>query len=195
MSEQMTLDDYDPRTHARSSDPSTSKAGARSVKLRAGTQKHRLLKAYTMATHGLTDQDAAYMADLLSVGYWKRCSDLRNDGLIEPMRHADGSLVTRPSRDGEAVMVCCITDLGMATLTATKEPHASPADSHIHVGPVSADCPACNDHTCSGDGFDGSCKRCCIDRHPVSNKHIHVWTWSSIVPGSVERCRECGATR
>lgn len=28
-----------------------------------------------------------------------------------------------------------------------------------------------------------------------SDSHIHIWTYSSIVAGSIERCRKCGATR
>lgn len=123
MNEQMTLDDYDPHTHARSSDPVTSKRAAHSAKLRAGTHKHRLLVAYSRAAVGFTDEEAAVRADLLSVGYWKRCSDLRNAGLIEPVKHANGGIVTRLTDNGDHVMVCSITDLGLATLTAMKDPN------------------------------------------------------------------------
>jgi hypothetical protein len=75
----------DPATIARTSDPATSKAGARDVALRAGSQKARLLIAYQLAgVHGLTDEQAGERASMTSVGYWKRCSELRAAGYIEP---------------------------------------------------------------------------------------------------------------
>jgi hypothetical protein len=131
----------DPITHARSTDPVTSKVAARRSAMRAGTHKARLLESYFDAQPapavgmescpGLTDLEAAAAADLLSVGYWKRCSDLRNDGLIEPMLHASGANVIRYTENGDANMVCRITDMGMATLMAMKEPNAKEPE-HVH---------------------------------------------------------------
>ena len=136
MTEQMSFDDYGPHTHARSSDPVTSKVGAHVAKLRAGTHKHLLLRAYLTQPRGLTDEEAAEACDLLSVGYWKRCSDLRNDGLLKPVLDADGKPLTRLSRNGVTNMVCRITDRGLATLAAMKETNDPQRDSvrvpHVH---------------------------------------------------------------
>lgn len=81
-----TLDLFtDPRAIARTADPATSKAGARDVIVRAGSQKARLLRAYKEAgMHGLTDEQAGERAGMTSVGYWKRCSELRAGGYIAP---------------------------------------------------------------------------------------------------------------
>jgi len=67
---------------ARSTDPDTSHQGARDVEYRAGSQKARLLEAYRLSSTPLTDEEAAGMAGLTGIGYWKRCSDLRNEGKI-----------------------------------------------------------------------------------------------------------------
>jgi hypothetical protein len=153
----------DPITHARATDPVTSKAAAKKSAVRAGTHKALLLMAYSCTTTGYTDREAAFVADLLSVGYWKRCSDLRNDGLIEPMRTPDGALLTRDNDEGVPNMVCSITDLGLATLAAMKEPHA------LQSVPVPADDDDVR-HTCHPSGlyFDPKCEACCRERHPVS---------------------------
>ncbi len=61
-----------------------------------------LLDAYRAAgTDGLTDEEAATMADLPS-GAWKRCSDLRRDGLITQ------TVFTRKASSGRRQMVCVI---------------------------------------------------------------------------------------
>lgn len=176
MSEQMTLDQYDPKAHARSSDPVTSKAAARSSAMRASSHKARLLRAYPAAAVGFTDEEAAIRADLLSVGYWKRCSDLRNAGLIEPVPHSNGGFLTRRTDNGDAVMVCRITDLGLATLASMKDAN----------DPESAPVPA--------DDSPG-CPRCGRDHYfPECPKHIHVWTHYD-KHGFTEVCRECGTAR
>jgi hypothetical protein len=63
----------------RHDDYATSKAGARSVALRAGSQKFALLKAFAIAgADGLADDEAAAQAGLaLTSCYWKRCGELR----------------------------------------------------------------------------------------------------------------------
>lgn len=186
---QVAIEHYDPDAHARRNDPSTSKAGARSAAIRAGSHKARLLEAYFDAQPapavgmencpGLTDTEAASAADLLSVGYWKRCSDLRNDGLIEPILHIGGATVIRYTGNGDANMVCKITELGMATLMSMKESRAKEPE---HVVSVCITCgghnaehyPDCDGfsgpfHSCDPDDleFDGECEACCRERHPV----------------------------
>ena len=75
----------DAHALARATDPGTSKAGARDVAIRAGSQKARLLRAYELAgAHGLTDEEAGYVARMDHTGYLKRCSELRAAGLIVP---------------------------------------------------------------------------------------------------------------
>jgi hypothetical protein len=71
----------------RSVDPDTSREGAKDVRPRQGSQMALLLSAY--ANHrilGITDEEAGQESGLASrprCCYWKRCSDLRNAGLIE----------------------------------------------------------------------------------------------------------------
>lgn len=47
------------------------------------TQKIRLLQAFNYAgARGFTDEQAAHYAGLLGTCYWRRCTDLRAEGLI-----------------------------------------------------------------------------------------------------------------
>lgn len=114
------------RVRARSGDPSTSAAGGRSVARRAGSQSVRLLRVYATTVWyrdgvrltAFTDSEAATAAIVPARScWWKRCSELRQDGLIEVMRNSDGTEVTRPdSVSGEARIVCRITDDGRRLL-------------------------------------------------------------------------------
>lgn len=101
----------EPRTgRARSSDPSTSKAGAVAVSYRANSQKARLLQAFVSAgEQGRTDEEAA-MASGVSMRscFWKRCSELREDGMIEDIG------ITRAGDAGVPRMVCRVTNAGRA---------------------------------------------------------------------------------
>ena len=80
--EQLAFDFSPGRT--RNPDHETSTEGARQVAYRAGSQKARLLEAYSRYWSGLTDEDAAAYAGLLGTCYWKRCGELRADGKIVP---------------------------------------------------------------------------------------------------------------
>ena len=83
--------------NARSSDPQTSKAAARSVDPRG--QLGILSRAYAAAgARGLTDEEAALTTGLASA--WKRCSDLRRLGFIV----ATGE--TRTGSSGREGIVC-----------------------------------------------------------------------------------------
>ena len=68
----------------RNPDWSTSIIAAEKVSYRAGSQKSLLLEAYRNAyPRGLTDDEAAMAAGLpLTSCYWKRCGELRQDGVI-----------------------------------------------------------------------------------------------------------------
>lgn len=94
----------------RRGDLPTSRAGARAVAPRAGSQKALLLDAYAEAgARGLTDEEAAAAAHLpLRSCWWKRCGELRQGGFITP---------TGDERLGEAGsprIVCRITKEGSA---------------------------------------------------------------------------------
>jgi hypothetical protein len=82
----------------RTPDHETSEEGARSIAYRAGSQKARLLDAYTVGE--CTDEEAAGWAGLLGACYWKRCNELRQDGKIIPTGE------TRTGRAGVQRMVC-----------------------------------------------------------------------------------------
>lgn len=88
-----TLDFFTPI--ARATDPQTSQDAAAKTEPRRGTQASQLLALYRAYGHkGLTDAEAETYS--LIKGAWKRCSDLRNAGLIRP----NGEV-----RDGQRVCV------------------------------------------------------------------------------------------
>jgi hypothetical protein len=105
------LDLFTDAAAARASDPVTSKAAANDVRIRARSQRGTLLRAFVMAgEHGLTDEEAAYVTRLVenrSACWWKRCSDLRELGLIAPTGD------TRPGSAGSDRMVCVVTEDGL----------------------------------------------------------------------------------
>ena len=101
----------------RRSDPETPKSAGKSAKIRAGTQRHALLLAYLIEseleefpTRGLTDEEAGNISRLSlkpKCCYWKRCSELREMGLIAPNGEQ------RHSSANEKQMVCIITSKGI----------------------------------------------------------------------------------
>lgn len=99
---------------ARKTDPHTSHAAAQSIVIRAGSQRAQLLQAYRDAgASGLTDDEAGVITGLaykIGCCWWKRCSELRQAGYIQPTSQ------TRASRAGEAQQVCVITDEGKKKL-------------------------------------------------------------------------------
>lgn len=101
---------------SRRSDPDTSAAGGDSVAYRAGSQKARLLREYAVSLD-LTDEEAAGAAGLsMRSCWWKRCSELRQDGMIEPVPGAK-----RLGTAGDYQMVCRITDAGRAAMGRANE--------------------------------------------------------------------------
>lgn len=109
--EQTSIFDTPVHTMARRDDPSTSHKAARVAKFNAGSQKYMLLTAYARNEHGLTDEEAAQISDLLHVGFWKRCSELRNAGYIERTGE------TRIASSGAPQDVCRITEGGMMAIS------------------------------------------------------------------------------
>lgn len=86
---------------ARDSDPITSHEGSDHIAPKRGTLRATLLDVYRAYPDGLTDEEACERAGIENG--WKRCSELRNLGLIAPMG-------TRLSSAGVKVRVCAITE-------------------------------------------------------------------------------------
>ena len=94
----------------RAADPSTSAAGAGAIRLRRGTQAAQLLAVYAANLNGLTNEEAGTLSGLAAkpgCGYWKRCSDLLNAGLIE-----DTGIV-REASTGSYQRVLAVTNKGL----------------------------------------------------------------------------------
>lgn len=90
---------------ARATDPLTSHLADRDVRQRSLTQRDRLLNAFISHPDGLTDEEAAVAAQLPPRScWWKRCSELREQGLIAPVPG-----LTRVGTAGSKQMVSRIT--------------------------------------------------------------------------------------
>lgn len=96
----------------RKTDPASSRAGAESIKLRRGSQREKMLNAYMGVTDATDDESGAIsgLSKNPKCCYWKRASELRAAGFIEPTGEY------RYSRAGEKQMVCRITELGKSAL-------------------------------------------------------------------------------
>lgn len=82
---------------ARSSDPTTSREAAESLSDYRKTMAKSLLKAFKENSEGLTAEEASLLCGYSAEhGAWKRVSDLRNAGYIEP-KIVDGVEATRVS--------------------------------------------------------------------------------------------------
>lgn len=103
------------RVPARDRDPLTSHLGADDVKVRGITQRHKLLRAYGRGDD-LTADEAVDRTNIpRRACYWKRVSELLDQGLLEDtgrMRHGDAGSFQR---------VCVITDKGREVLEALNE--------------------------------------------------------------------------
>ena len=96
----------------RTEDGETSTAGAKAIKVRAGSQRELLLGQYFMS-EDLTDEEAGRLSGLLNrprCCYWKRCSELRQAGYIKPT----GEM--RLAGTGVLQQVCKITEAGLNAL-------------------------------------------------------------------------------
>ena len=106
---EMTQIDMFMQAH-RKHDQLTSMMAAAKVAGRVRSQNLLLLVEYANAN--MTDEEAGIRTGLKAKGasYWRRCSDLRGLGLIEPTGEK------RLSTMGELRMVCRITALGREVL-------------------------------------------------------------------------------
>ncbi len=99
--------DFEAPPSYRATDPRTSADAAKSASIRSGSQRAIILKVYADQPFGLTDEEAGDISGLSEKRkccYWKRCSELRQMGLITPT----GQL--RISSANENQMVCVITN-------------------------------------------------------------------------------------
>ena len=95
----------------RRDDPSTSEEGAKAMTVRAGSQRAKLLARYEQDS--MTDEEAGNASGLAALPkccYWKRCSELRQAGYIEPTG------VMRLADTGVLQQVCKITQTGLDAL-------------------------------------------------------------------------------
>jgi len=95
----------------RANDGATSKAGAKSLRVRAGSQRALLLSRYEVDS--MTDEEAGHASGLAMLPkccYWKRCSELRQAGYITTTG------VMRQSSAGVDQHVCAITEAGYELL-------------------------------------------------------------------------------
>jgi hypothetical protein len=109
----MTYDEWAAIGHAnawlgvRTDNGATSKAGAKSLRVRAGSQRALLLSRYEVDS--MTDEEAGHASGLAMLPkccYWKRCSELRQAGYIATTG------VMRRSSAGVDQHVCAITEAG-----------------------------------------------------------------------------------
>lgn len=94
--------------HTRRADPPTSRAAEAISRPRRASQAMRILGTYLDTPR--TDEAAILAAGV--TGGWKRCSDLRRLGYLEPTGE------TLRSSSGAPAMVCRITAAGRARLEA-----------------------------------------------------------------------------
>jgi hypothetical protein len=117
----MTYEEWASIGHAngwlgvRRKNGATSKQGAQSIQVRAGTQRALVLFWYSI--QDLTDEEAGRFSGLAKrpkCCYWKRCSELRQAGYIKTTGK------TRVSIAGVEQQVCEITEAGLLALDALK---------------------------------------------------------------------------
>ena len=111
---QLTLASTPATVMARAGGADTSIRAAKVAAPRTGSQKARLLAAYTAAgTRGLTDEEAAKATGLYDIEgccWWKRCGDLRADGFIITTG------AERPGVTGHMREVCAVTVAGFLSV-------------------------------------------------------------------------------
>jgi hypothetical protein len=110
-------DDGAWRKRARNTDPETSKKAARSVGMRASSQKAKLLRVFGDANEPLTSEEACIAAGInIRSCHWRRCGELANDdGLLEVF-HINGVKYTKKSSLGEHNVTYVITPAGRRKL-------------------------------------------------------------------------------
>lgn len=103
--------------YARNTDPHTSHLAGQGARDRSLPQRDILLLThYEYRSYGLTDEEAGTQSGLRDKPgccYWKRCSELRQMGLISVVHTRNYLPSTRTSRAGEQQQVCELTETGL----------------------------------------------------------------------------------
>lgn len=103
---------------SRATDPETSHAAAREIRVKANSQRAYLLESFYRwhVKGGLTDEEAMMWSDHVNAisEFSKRCSELREGGYIEPTGE------TRAGSAGVERIVSRITDKGRAWIEANR---------------------------------------------------------------------------
>lgn len=108
--EQLSLTDVPPRSLAHTHDPDSSMEAARlgSAKKRSG--RRACLQMHSINPSGLIDDEVSALTGIELHETRRRCTDLRNAGLIEFLS------VSRPSSSGRRSTVSAITADGWEAL-------------------------------------------------------------------------------
>lgn len=96
----------------RPTDPETSHLAARRTPYLRGADRVRCLIAHSMNPAGLTDYELAEIVNRQQNSAGKRRTELRDDGLVEPVLLPDGTFLKRKGPTGALCMVWRITALG-----------------------------------------------------------------------------------
>jgi hypothetical protein len=103
------------RRLARDVDVETSHLAAAANAVGKCTNRRICLDAHRNAIAGLTDDEVRTITNLPDVEANRRCTDLRNLGLIRWML-VDGEPVHRPTRRGRPARVSVITEAGISAV-------------------------------------------------------------------------------
>lgn len=81
------------------------------------TQRNRILLAYQIVGHSMTEEEAADVAGVEPSSSWRtRCSELRDLGFITYIPNVDGTPRTVYGSQGRPVHICVITGPGISYL-------------------------------------------------------------------------------
>lgn len=108
-------------THARTTDPVTSKMSGAAVEKAPGNATLQMLLLKQFQKKSMTAEGACESAGVDPYqGGWKRVSDLKRNGLIEPRRNGKGGILRWLNRSGRHAEVLKITPLGREVLRSVK---------------------------------------------------------------------------
>jgi hypothetical protein len=108
---QLRLDDVPPRTLAHTRDPQTSIDAARLGSAKKASGRRACLQIHATNPSGLIDDEVSLLTGIELHETRRRCTDLRNAGLIEFLS------ATRPSNSGRHSTVSAITADGWEALS------------------------------------------------------------------------------
>lgn len=112
MSDQLSLSDVPAHILAHAHDPDTSRMAARRGSALKASGRHSCLRAHALHPAGLTDDEVSALTGIEIHETRRRCTDLRNAGLIEFLAR-----VTRKNAQGNQCTVSAITPTGLEALS------------------------------------------------------------------------------